>query len=195
MGDHYEILIEKSKAGDKNAFGELVVIYSDYIFSIVFRIINNEQEAEDIVQDTFIKVWSKLYKYDGLKSKFSTWLYSIAVRLAIDVLRRKKKECVQSEELNIDFIDSSDGYKKLANKEIGVQIAKACESLSVQQKMIFVLRDLEDLDVSEVVRITGLSEKKIKDNLYVARKKEWSYQPGICAEILMCVSGILTNKL
>lgn len=160
-------LIMQSKEGDQEAFGELVLIYSDYVFSIVFRLINIETDAEDITQNTFVRAWMRIGTYEEKKSKFTTWLYTIATRLALDHIRKRKPEMELQEnmESNVNF------ERDLENKELGELIKRACSGLSEQQKLVFVLRDLEDLDVNEVVHITGFSEKKIKDNLYIARKK------------------------
>jgi len=160
-------LIMQSKEGDQEAFGHLVLIYSDYVFSIVFRLVNIEADAEDITQNTFVKAWMKIRTYEATTSKFTTWLYTIATRLALDHIRKRKPkmELQENIESNMDF------ERDLENKELGELIRRSCSDLSEQQKLVFVLRDLEDLEVDEVVQITGFSEKKIKDNLYIARKK------------------------
>lgn len=162
-------LISKSRKGDKDAFGRLIVKYADYLFSVVFRIVLNKEEAEDIVQEAYVKAWMTLKDFDASKAKFSTWLYCIASRKAIDFTRTKKS---QVKSLEIDQSDPGmDIHEKMTNKELEVILLKATDGLSEQQRIVFVLRDLEDLDVDEVVAITGYSKKKIKDNLFVARKK------------------------
>ncbi len=160
-------LIHKSQRGDKNAFGELVLMMGDYVFSVVFRLVNNEPEAEDIAQNVFVKAWQNIKKYNTAKGRFSTWLYTIATRMTMDYLRSRKCALELTESIKSEF----DIEKDIDLKELGKRIQEATKYLSEQQKLIFVLRDLEELDVDEVVAITGFSEKKIKDNLYVARKK------------------------
>ncbi|MBI9065041.1 MAG: sigma-70 family RNA polymerase sigma factor [Marinilabiliaceae bacterium] len=164
-------LINRSKKGDTIAFGQLVLNYSDYVFSVVFRLVNNEPFAEDLVQETFIKAWRNIKLYDASRSRFTTWLFTIATRLTFDWMKAHKEWMSLDVELPVGSRVIYKESDELENQELGQMIRKACRSLSVQQKMVFVMRDLEDLTVEEVVAITGFSEKKIKDNLYVARKK------------------------
>ncbi|WP_439181470.1 RNA polymerase sigma factor [Carboxylicivirga taeanensis] len=161
-----ERLIQRSKQGDVEAFSLLLDKYTRYLYTVVFRFVNEEEEAKDVVQDTFIVVWKKLKQYDSRQAKFTTWLYTIAVRQAIDTLR-KRKPCVA---LSDNEISNYDIDRELSNKEMGELILKATKFLSPLQKVVFVLRDIEDLEVEEVKQVTGLTAKQIKDNLYVARK-------------------------
>jgi len=80
-------LINRSKEGDKEAFGQLVLDYSNYVYSVVFRLVNNEPRAEDLVQETFIKAWRNINLYSVKRSKFTTWLFTIATRLSIDWMK------------------------------------------------------------------------------------------------------------
>lgn len=163
------LLIQKSKKGDRQAFGELVLNYADYLYSVVIRIVNNESEAEDIAQESFIKAWQCINTFNIQRAKFSTWLFTIATRKAIDVMRRNQREL--KTDLDEMIIDDMDLEQHLSNKEIVKLINHATNDLSEKQKVVLVLRDFEDLSVEEVVEITGYTEKQIKDNLYVARKK------------------------
>jgi RNA polymerase sigma-70 factor (ECF subfamily) len=165
-----DILIRRSKSGKQMAFGLLVERYSSYCYSIVYRIVSNRAEAEDVVQETFVLAWQKLESYDCNKGKFTTWLYTIATRLAIDTHRKRQ----QHEELKPedDFGNSSDNaLNTICNNELEQQLRYAMQSLTELQKAVFVLREIEEIEVKEVGIITGLSSKQIKDNLYVARKK------------------------
>lgn len=166
-----DTLIQKSKEGDAEAYGQLVLYYSDYLFSIIFRLVNDEQYAEDLVQDAFVKAWQNIGRYKPSKSKFTTWLYTIGTRLSLDWMKAQKKWSKMDELKEADKIGCRQETDDLVNKELGQMIQDACRLLSPQQKTIFVLRDLESMEVSEVIAITGFSEKKIKDNLYLARQK------------------------
>ena len=83
-------LIEQTLQGDTKAFGELVERYQAFVYTIVIRIVKVREEAEEVAQDTFIKAFQSLSSYRG-ESKFSSWLYSIAYRKALDALRKNKK--------------------------------------------------------------------------------------------------------
>lgn len=167
MTEAVRALLLKSQKGDKNAFGELVMLYADYVFSVVFRLLNQVHISEDIVQETFIKAWEKISDYQISKGKFTTWLFVIATRLTLDYMRDKKLHFSLDSNFDVGVDPASD----LELDELGSYIRHVCDQLSETQKLVFVLRELEELSVSEVVEITGFSEKKIKDNLYVARQK------------------------
>ncbi|TRX65848.1 RNA polymerase sigma factor [Carboxylicivirga sp. M1479] len=164
-----EILILKSKAGNARAYGQLVERYSQFCFSIVFRLMHVRVDAEDVVQEAFISAWNKLKKFDPKKGKFSTWLYAIATRLAIDTIRKRKVLLSLSEkEMELQYTDP---YAKLENEENEKLLMFAMHRLTELQKLVFVLREIEEMSVDEVVAISELTPKQIKDNLYVARKQ------------------------
>lgn len=164
-----EQLIFRSRRGDHRAFALLVDKYTSYLFTIVFRIVNNEEESKDLVQDTFIIAWQKLKSFDAGKAKFSTWLYTIATRLAIDVLRKRRMQVELTDA--VLPVQAEGVHRQLSNSEVGDLINQATQHLSEMQKVVFVLRDIEGMEVDEVSEITGWSAKQIKDNLFVARKK------------------------
>ncbi|MBK3518614.1 RNA polymerase sigma factor [Carboxylicivirga marina] len=164
-----EILVEKSRAGNQQAFAVLLERHTDYCYSIVYRMINVKAEAEDIVQDAFVTVWQKIRSFDSQKAKFTTWLYSIATRMAIDALRKRKNQ-VDVHSVAI-ISEDHNGFTQLCNNELEESVRQATSSLTELQKAVFVLREIEEMEVVEVSYITGLSAKQIKDNLYVARKQ------------------------
>ncbi|MCG8579177.1 MAG: sigma-70 family RNA polymerase sigma factor [Bacteroidales bacterium] len=164
-----DILIEKAQRGNQTAFGILVERYSNYCYSIVYRIVGCKAEAEDVVQESFVLAWQKLKCFDSNKGKFTTWLYTISTRLAIDALRKRRKQEELLSEVEEKQVD--DALSHLYSKELEEQIRQATQSLTELQKVVFVLREIEEIEVDEVSIITGLSPRQIKDNLYVARKK------------------------
>ena len=83
-------LAKLARNGDRNAFAELVELYKDKIFHLAYRMLNNKQEAEDAVQETFLRVYTNLHRYDE-NQKFSTWIFRIGTNLCIDKLRRRKQ--------------------------------------------------------------------------------------------------------
>ncbi|MCU4155082.1 RNA polymerase sigma factor [Carboxylicivirga sp. A043] len=165
-----DILISRSQSGNQMAFGVLVERYSNFCYSIVFRIVGNEAETEDVVQEAFILAWKKVKHFNSKRGKFTTWLYTIATHLAIDALRKQRKRVMLVLETENE-IQADDALAQLYNRDLEAQLKQAMKSLTVLQKAVFVLREIEEIDVAEVAVITGLSPKQIKDNLYVARKK------------------------
>jgi len=168
------VLITKCKSGDMQSFRQLLEHYQPYVYSIAYRFMNNKTDAEDLVQDCFVKVWKNLHRFDE-RFKFTTWLYKIITNLCFDRFKQKKREKTTTYEdvyeyKNFESFDPTDVESNCINNEMRELITKLVNELSPKQKMIFILRDLEDVDVSEVGKIMKLSPGKIKSNLYYARK-------------------------
>jgi RNA polymerase sigma-70 factor (ECF subfamily) len=164
-------LIRQSIQGDLTAFRRLVERYQPYVYSLAFRSLLHRQEAEDIVQDTFIKVWLNLRFFD-FRGKFTTWVYRIVVNLSIDRLKSKNRMADYQSlatENNKDWINQQDEMKKLEEKDLAEHIKMLSDHLSPKQRLVFILRDLQDLSIEEVCQIMQLSEGSVKTNLYHAR--------------------------
>jgi len=162
-------MINRSIKGDKKSFECLVTAYQSMVFRLAFRLLCDEEEAKDIVQETFVKVWFNLEKYNS-NYKFSTWIYKITCNLAYDRLRSQKYVLQKIESVEASEIVNENAEKSLINKDLKKLIIYFTEKLPAKQKLVFTLRDIEDLEVEEVEKITGMSAEKIKSNLYLARK-------------------------
>lgn len=164
-------LIQKTIDGDRRSFEMIVRSFQRYTMTIAFRILCDENDARDVVQEGFIRVWRHIGNYNPA-IKFSTWLYKIIVNLSIDRLKSRKNLSRfffnSSEE--IEPVDFRDMEKDYSNRETAGLIKFFAGKLPEKQRVIFVLRDLEELSVSEVVEITGLSESSVKTNLFHARR-------------------------
>jgi len=166
-------LISLSKRGDTKAFEKIVTEFQPHVFRLAFRLLCDEEEAKDTVQETFIKVWRNLYRFKD-NFRFSTWIYKITQNICYDKLRTYKRKLVNTEKkalFDINISSSEDIEKQIINKELGEYILYFTKNLTPKQKIVFTLRDIEGLDVEEVEKITGLSSEKIKSNLYLARNK------------------------
>jgi RNA polymerase sigma-70 factor, ECF subfamily len=164
-------LIECSVHHDDKAFRKLVEGYQPKVYALAFRILCNQEEAKDVVQETFIRVWMNLSSYDRDK-KFSTWLYAIATNLCFDKLKssRYNHQTVRMDEFLYNVVSSEDIEQKIIDSELGDLILGLTEKLTSKQRIVFTLRDLEGLEVEEIVQVTGLSANKIKSNLFLARQ-------------------------
>ena len=165
-------LIDKSKRGDMEAFSLLLSEFQPLVFRLAFRLLCDENEAKDMVQETFVKVWLALDKYDT-KARFSTWLYKITCNTCYDRLRALRHSPLNNNsDSSFPAGISSDDNIELAvsNRQLKELILKYTDELPPQQRLIFTLRDIEELDVPEVQTITGLSAGIIKSSLYLARK-------------------------
>jgi RNA polymerase sigma-70 factor (ECF subfamily) len=165
-------IIKRIKKGDQAAFRSIVEEYRQQAFSMAFRIVCNEEEARDVVQESFIKIWLKIETYD-MTQQFSTWLYKIVANSAIDRMRQIKRHNLVNIEkviskidhLNLDITQMEDD-----NMETARLIRWIAEGLPEKQQMVFILRDLQGIDSPEVQQILNLSETTVKSNLYHARR-------------------------
>jgi len=163
--------VEQSLQNDEKAFRKIVESYQSMVYSLVFRLLCNEDEAKDMVQETFIKVWIHLNKYNR-EMKFSTWIYAVATNLCLDKLKSKNnKNKTQSFSNTLTELISGDrADEKLLNTELAETIEALTNHLTPKQRIVFTLRYIEELEVEEIVQITGMSSGKIKSNLFLARQ-------------------------
>jgi len=166
-------LVIQSKNRDSAAFTALIGHTRHFAFNTVFRMVGNTEEAKDIVQEGYIRVWTNLHKYSG-KVTFHTWFFSILRHLAIDSLRRLKTRQTAIN-YHIPVLDNQHPGVLLEGTELNRIIQDWILTLPETQQLVFILRDIEDLPVKVVADQTGLSESSIKSNLYVARKKLAGY--------------------
>lgn len=166
-------LIEECRGGNLQNFRKLVELTSPFAFSVAFRILGDEDQAKDVVQETMISIWQKLKKIRSA-DVYKTWIYRIVVNKCYDQLRRKKRspEFVADEKawkLISDRI-AEETSSELENTELTKIIKLLTDRLSPKQKAVFVLSDIEQMSHDEISEITGISKSGIKSNLYYARK-------------------------
>lgn len=165
-----EQLIERCRKRDSAAFATLVSAFQPLVFRVAFRLLCDEDEAKDVVQETFIRVWLSLEKYRK-EYRFSTWIYKIACNLCYDRLRTIRHALpADDEELASIPATGDDVETSVANRQLRELILRYTQDLPPRQRMVFTLRDVEELEVDEVEAITGLPPEKIKSILYLARK-------------------------
>jgi len=166
-------LINKTLQGDTRAFGFLVVKYQSYVFTIVLRMVKVREEAEEVSQDTFVKAFESLSSFRG-ESKFSSWLYSIAYRKALDSLRKNKKHKASQllEEITESDVSSvENALYYLEDKERKEKIQECIMQLPEMDAALVTLYYFEEQSIKEMAVITSLSEENIKVKLYRSRKK------------------------
>lgn len=179
MEEDFELLA-KFKKGDQQAFELLVRKYKTTVFNTIYSIMGNAQEADDIAQEVFLKVYTKADSFKG-ESSFSTWLYRITVNRCIDELRRRKNKIIsyetefnQEEKLKLKDVLASrenDITEKLRQKELQDIIQKAMNSLPEKYRIILTLKEIEGLSYKEISQIMKISLAKVKIWLFRARQK------------------------
>src|SRR5438270_588174 len=177
-GTDESVLVAQAREGDTTAFGELVRRYEGKIFRLAQHITQNREDAEDVLQETFLKAYEHLDQFQG-NSKFYTWIVRIAVNQALMKLRRRKTDKSVSIDENIDTGEDTivreiaawveDPEQRFSREELGEILESAIQSLEPPYRSVFVLRDIEDLSTEETAEALGLSAPAVKSRLLRAR--------------------------
>jgi RNA polymerase sigma-70 factor (ECF subfamily) len=164
-------LVEQIRRGDDGAFEVLVRRKTTKVYSLCYRVIGNSEDAKDISQLVFIKLWENLEKYDP-QFAFDTWLYRMVTNVAIDFMRNKQSRdnAVNS---NLRLVKTSVDPEQtvtVQRKEVENVFNSVSDVLSPKQKTIFVMSEMEDLRSSEIAKILGCQESTVRNHLFNARK-------------------------
>jgi RNA polymerase sigma-70 factor (ECF subfamily) len=164
-------LILRSKQGDASAFGALIKDYRRQLFTYLLKLCNNRTTAEDLFQDTLIRVWSGLPNYNE-QNKFSSWLFSIAHNTAMDSYRRKK---VRSRVIHTDELpeapETRDPQVEVEHKETKELLLDAVNNLSDKQKQVFLLRQHGELSFKEIAELTQQPLNTVLSHMHYSVKK------------------------
>jgi RNA polymerase sigma-70 factor (ECF subfamily) len=183
----FPALIGRCLRNEDGAFRRLVEEHQSYVFSLAFRLLRDEDDARDVVQETFIRVWKNLHRYDQ-RAKFTTWLYTITVNLASDMLKSRARRRRWFPTPGTGDTQHSAGAKEeemnIVNRDLAANIKTLAGKLPPKQQLVFVLRDLQDLSVDEVGHVLSMSTSSVKTNLCYARRfirahmQQWDEMEG-----------------
>lgn len=177
-------LVRLSRTGDRAAFIELVDLYKDKIQRLAYRMLNNKNDIEDVVQETFIRVYLNLNHYDE-SQKFSTWIYRIGKNLCIDMLRKKKAthslDAHIHEDLASSFYDKFESNElspetRYLQTEFQEQITLLISKLSEKYRSIVALYYIHELSLQEISERLGIPATTVKSRLHRGReqlRKKW----------------------
>ncbi len=174
-------LMLRVREDDAGAFEELVELYQQRLVALMHHLVGNAEEAEDLAQEVFLRVYRSRKKYRP-RSKFSTWLFTIANNLALNALRSRQRKPTLSlpaqdsgplgprpaEQLVPDR--GSGPMRRLERQELTERIRQALEGLNERQRMAVVLNKFEDLNYAEIAEVMGLTTKAVKSLLSRARE-------------------------
>ena len=178
MDRNDQAAIQAVLAGDKEAYGALVVRYSGRLFRVAFRITGNQADAEDVVQEALLRGYRKLESFES-RSDFGTWIYRIAVRCALDKMSASKvdestriAETTDREHDGLQIADQeADPERLLLSGEIRAMQEIAMHGLSPIERTAFVLRHLEDRTTEEIATAMGIPPNAAKQSVFRAVQK------------------------
>lgn len=167
---HY---IAKVLNGDPQAYTFLVNKYKDMVFTLAVRMLRNNEEAEEVAQDAFVKAYAKLNKFKG-DSKFSTWLYKVVYNTSLDKLKKLKKNALvvpieNVTERSLHTIDNA--LEQMQNKERTVAIQQCIALLSADERALLTLFYFDEMSLKEIAEVTATSVNNLKVKLFRSRKK------------------------
>lgn len=164
-------IIELCRRGDTASFRAVVQMYQPMVYSLSIKMLADQEEAKDMVQETFIKVWQSIGSYDDRYS-FSTWVYTICSRLCLDRLKKLRwlAPAADDESVLENYVSDSNPERQLEGSEWASIVRVLAQGLSHKQRLVFTLSQLEGLSTEEITKITGLDATQIKSNLSLARK-------------------------
>ena len=164
-------LVEQIRQGDDGAFETLVRRKTSKVYGLCYRVIGNGEDAKDISQLVFLKLWENLEKYDP-QYAFDTWLYRMATNVAIDFMRNKQSRdnAVNSNLRLVKTAVDPEQTVTVQRKEVESVFNVVSNVLSPKQKTIFVMSEMEDLRSSEIAKILGCRESTVRNHLFNARK-------------------------
>jgi RNA polymerase sigma-70 factor, ECF subfamily len=180
MEDADALAIERAKAGDNDGFRTLVQRHGRSVFRLAYRMTGNEFDAEDVVQETFLRAYKQIENYES-RSSFSTWIYRIASNYALDLIRSRKRHA----ERRVFSAEPGEGSDILDNmktpepgqdrvyfsSQVRVQLNTALSQLSDQERTAFLLRHFEGKSIDEIGAVLNLGASATKNSIFRAVRK------------------------
>ena len=172
-------IVQRVQTGEVSAFNQLVQKYRQSLFSIIYNMTGNREDATDIAQDVFIKAFQSIKQFRG-QSSFYTWLYRIAVNSSITFIKRAKKqrfinyetidETLVSSEILEYFTAKTKTEKGALLKELQEKLNEALQKLSPKHRIVVILHEVEGMNHKEIADITKTSEGTVRSRLHYAKK-------------------------
>ena len=174
--------VARTRAGESDAFQVLVERHSRALFRLAFRMTANQQDAEDVVQESFLRAYKQLNKFDQ-RASFGTWLYRIAANCSLDLVRARKR---RSEHVAAGVSENGDNVEEIVSQlpaqeptpermalsgEVRERVAEAMRELSANERTAFVLRHFEGMKIEEVGRILDCQPGAAKHSVFRAVQK------------------------
>lgn len=193
MPEDETMLVKAMQENKMEAFEEIIRRYQKKVYSLAFHLTHNQQDAEDVCQEVFLRVFSKINTFLG-KSAFSSWIYRIALNVSYMKIKSLKKNPISLENVLPKY--QAEGFHKerindwskqtddiLLGSELQQMIKKAVSQLPAKEKMVFILRDIEGMSTEKVCEVLELSVPAVKSRLHRSRlflrKRLSTYYDGL----------------
>ncbi|MBB4825225.1 RNA polymerase sigma-70 factor (ECF subfamily) [Sporosarcina luteola] len=165
-----QLWIRQVLAGDKQAFANIINKYKNPLYATILRMTKNPQDAQDLVQDAFIKVYRNLHKYDG-SGPFSGWLYRVAINHCMDEFRKKRYSTVQVQMDEEKIVNPTHPEIVFLKKEKSRQLERLISTLPVDERLIILLRYVNEISYEEIAELMGVPLSTVRNKLHRAKKK------------------------
>lgn len=176
---HDELLVERAKRGDVAAFEQLIAQYEKKVYNLAYRLTGNHEDASDVAQEAFIRVYNSLPEFRG-DSSFATWLYRIVNNVGMDELRKRKRQrvtslddtvTVEDGEMTRQLADHADGPEQaLERVETQRAVQESISALDEEYRMVVVMCDLQGYSYNEIAETLGINLGTVKSRLHRARQ-------------------------
>ena len=175
-----------AREGNSDAFRDLVERHSRAVYRLAHRMTGSPQDAEDVVQETFLKAYRQLGRFES-RANFGTWLHRIAVNCSIDLIRSRKHQETSHDAADLDVLDSSDDQRVdpsperlMLSTEVQERVGRAMEGLTEMERAAFVLRHFEGQSIEEIGSALGLKANAAKHSIFRAvRKMRLALEPFV----------------
>jgi RNA polymerase sigma-70 factor (ECF subfamily) len=173
-------LVAQSRQGDTSAYSELVRRYQRKIYALVYNMTSNKEDAEDLVQDVFVKAYASLKNFKG-DSSFYTWVYRIAVNRTINFVKQRRRrtgvsldnmdEGVERDPAYVELVARESPVRDASIGELQIKLNAALQKLSEKHRAVVVLHDIQGVPHDEIARMLGTSQGTVRSRLFYARQQ------------------------
>lgn len=172
MSTHTESIAARARAGEEGAFRALVNEHGRRVFGLAYRLTGNEHDAEEVVQETFLKVFRSVDGFEA-RARFDTWLYRVTTNAAMDLMRKRRRHDGRRADLELAdggerplTVHGPDPERQSRGREIGDRISQALDLLTPSERAAFTLRHVEGLSIREIGEVLGLRDNAVKNAIF-----------------------------
>jgi RNA polymerase sigma-70 factor (ECF subfamily) len=173
-------LVEQARHGDRSAYGELVRRYHKKIYALVYNMTSNREDAEDLVQEVFVKAYASLKHFKG-DSSFYTWIYRIAVNRTINFVKQRRRrtgmsldnmdEGVERDPAYVELVARESPFRDATLSELQQKLNDGLQKLSEKHRAVVVMHDIQGVPHDEIARMLNTSQGTVRSRLFYARQQ------------------------